>query len=634
MAPKYLVECNLHIVFPPDIIDDGGEVEITASLIRKAGGKEKFLRQESRLKMVIYRCPEAAGGDAPFESLRAGAVDKDIFVMPRECPTRIHEPYLRRLQLYNNQVLARHKGFNTRFTFVREDGRYSSELERNYRISVDVFQRTRVASNHGLNESKTENGLKAVFPYSFSGTGYKFGQEYGFAKFMASNYGLPEDTVKGLVIDRNFIYGRKVDQSAIGDTQGLKSLYDNVVIPFRRAMIEKAMEYVNFGQGNPNGRWLLRPRFNIHYRRGNFTIEDGDNKSIFTNGTAVTGETAVSFTVGGNEVRTLPVNTVVKFFYRNSGNPNFDGRDSHDYDRTGSHRYRVLSIRLPNSASDNNAPNTGWYIELNYANKQRCNDRAFDENYCNFVRVPQLPEDDPDRLALEEYGRQNGVPYYISQFSGTFKGNRGGKNRLGDFNRLVIPDVANWYSYPDNLKPNAPTSNVQDTTQIDIRGVGLDCSGLIVNCLLDSRLGIGQGNTPFFTGNPTEGFRSYGESAENMGVRRVRRIPHDPAFANAESNTLIQSADLIYSNGHIAICAIGENAHVTTGQITERYFDIIHNYGYDNPNNGENGIFLNNFAWFRQGFFKKTLCGPFAHWGVRFGDADTQAKAGRVFLWY
>jgi hypothetical protein len=147
---------------------------------------------------------------------------------------------------------------------------------------------------------------------------------------------------------------------------------------------------------------------------------------------------------------------------------------------------------------------------------------------------------------------------------------------------------------------------------------------------LDSRLQ----NTPFFQfvldNNGRDRFRFY-QNAVRTGNLRTRTIPHN--LIN-ENQTLIQSTDLIYNDGHIAICAVAENAYVTTEQITGRYFDIIHNYGYVNPANGENGIFLGNFAWFGQGFFKKTLHGPFAHWGGRFDNNANPVIAGRVYLWY
>jgi hypothetical protein len=38
--------------------------------------------------------------------------------------------------------------------------------------------------------------------------------------------------------------------------------------------------------------------------------------------------------------------------------------------------------------------------------------------------------------------------------------------------------------------------------------------------------------------------------------------------------------------------------------------------------------------WYENGFFKRTLKGPFKHWGVELDNKSNNSSVGRIYLWY
>jgi hypothetical protein len=214
---------------------------------------------------------------------------------------------------------------------------------------------------------------------------------------------------------------------------------------------------------------------------------------------------------------------------------------------------------------------------------------------------------DRDREALEAYGTQNGVPYFETTEDGTAWG---GKCSYDTIKTALQTCPANWNLYPDGSKPCRPTG-YKNTAETGEKGVGLDCSGLVTNCLRDT-LSEDGGGQAFF--NAPAGFE---EQAFPLGSTRARAIPLDLRAGDNGTDTLIQSGDLIYTKTHITLCAVSPETHVTASQVTPnagdyRYFTIIHNYG-------EEGLHLNlSTTLFTNGFFKKTLKGPFRHWGSSF----------------
>ena len=622
MPPDFLVECTLRIQSPKDGLSREGEIEITAYLVRKdRRGRERIMRGESRLLMNLYRCSAATSEEDSFQMLKEDEQNKDIFVMPRLGQEEKHRPYIKKLQLYSNQVLARHKGIQQdprfgSFNFVKEDGEYREQLGINYGMSVGVFRATE--KTLPLNRLTDERKLYTNIQYDLS----TFGQTDNLVNYLVSNYDIDEQTVRKIVVDRNFIYGQREQQARIEDVQGLKNLYDRVVQVFRQRFVAEAERYVNFPI-----RWLTRPGYNPNYRRGDLTIVASMNKNICN-------AYGVPIAVGNLQAGyVLPTGTIVSFL---------SGKDEYDYDRTNEHRYRITSIRLPDGTTVSTPENQVRYIPLRYEDKRRCNDRANNENFCNYIGVIPQGMSADDRRALEAYRAQNGVPYYISPNSNnTFHGNTGGKLVFSAFEGLAIPNIANWYLYPNrpdvpnDLKPNAPTFHERNTVIVDIKGVGLDCSGLIVNCLLDCRPENRQ-DSPFFI--EKGGFRGYGENAYDVGNRRSRQIPLGDAYRNGD-DLLVQTGDLIYSQRregtndgrHIALCVIDStrlnmDIHMTSEQKRGRNFTIIHNYG----NEALIGVRS------EYGFFQRTLKGPFRHWGVDLDNMEgwPHSFAGRIYLWY
>jgi hypothetical protein len=634
--PDYLVEFTLHVLNKPNDISKVGEIEIGAHLIHKEKRRDKEIKNSKRrLPMYLYRCPVAENEDDPFEILKEQDKDKDIFVMPRNGREEKHKVYIRKLQLYSNHVLARHKKMTPRpegaqgilenhFDFVKEDGLYTDQLGINYGMSVDIFKKTVTNRGVSADENAYINRIRTVFEYNFS----TFGQGGRLVKFLSSNYELDENIVRKLVIDRNFIYGSaNNDQSEMENIQGLKNLYERVVNVFRQRMVEEAEKYVNFPH-----RWMPKPDkdYNKNYHRGNLIVKSEMNLLVYN---LETGGTTVQ--VGNVAAGSfLPENAEITF--------------TSEYDKNceGTIRYKVESIKIGIQEHKPQGNNT-WYVPLTYDIKKKCKDNeGYPQNYCDYMDLPQpTSNNQKDIDALNYYKNHNGVPYYISNpdVTGT-----GGKVTYNIFKeRLNIENILNWYSYNDDLssKPNSPTtpklnSNVKG-------GVGLDCSGLIMNCLLDIRYNGNNNNNyndnnRFFKGISKEkedGYRTNGENAYDLGSERARLIPLDDIYKNGD-DLLVQAGDLIYSQTinnsgrHIALCVIdsGETPnldnHLTINQKEEKYFYIIHNYGGTKiyTNNGE----------FSDGFFCKTLKGPFHHWGVALDNEDgwLHSLVGRIYLWY
>jgi hypothetical protein len=627
IAPgNYLCECDICIEDSTRNIPGEGKnkFEVCATLIHKDKNDKDTKINERKMPLFIYRTPAFEGGDDPFLSLKENEKSKDFFVMPRVNQEEKHKPFIKKLQVYSNQVLARHKGLRQKdanisvqdgmFDFVKEDGIYDEQLGVNYGMSIPVFKATRKTSE----SFPAIMDLYPVVKYDLN----SFGQGGAIISYLCSNYDINEVILKKIVIDKIFIYGEKENQVTIENIQGIKNIYEKIVSVFREQFFREAQKYVDFGSPNLNPsnsyRWLSRPKDNPNYKRGPLAIR---NESIQvyaqeTGGQPIAIGTAntPNYCPAGTDLQSGTIITFKK------------GSDEYDYETTGSRRYQVEAIRLPNQTSLS-AVIGEWYVPLTYTYKRNCRDKEYEQNFCNYAEQQSGLTSD-DSSAIEQYRTHYGVPYYMSPGEGDeFKGNYGGKEELRTFNERLNNNATydNWYSYPDNIrvKPNAPTGYESGGTR-DIEGLGLDCSGLIINCLLDIHL-QNIGRTIFFA--DPNGLRGYGQRAPNIGRERSRKI--DINIMN-DSNTLVQAGDILYSNGHIAIITIDRDnidldRHLTDSEKKSRYFTIIHNYG------GKQ-IYLGNNVPFDLGFFQKTLKGPFRHWGVLLDN--NLASAGRIYLWY
>ncbi|MDR3172827.1 MAG: hypothetical protein LBU19_01135 [Treponema sp.] len=453
--------------------------------------------------------PDVDHADDPFIKYRrtVGGKDHDFFVIPRINQTEDHRLQSRRLQQYNNQVIARHQKIpappggieiteenkDKYFFFVHEGVLNTTLAGRQIANSIPVFCETKGIDDP--NDTGNElNNLKTIFPYRFKAEenvpGYTYGHLESFIDIIAHSYSINKNLAKSVIFDRYFIYGDKEVQTTLSEIEGLENLYQKVVQTFRQSFINEAHRYITF-------QYLWR------------TPNDANINPNGINLSTVTGANVT----------------------------NLDSRDV---------------------------------------------------------------------AAINSYEENNGVPYKYGQ-----------KKSLADFNVLQqLPP--NWNSYDANRKP--------------CTDIGLDCSGLVMNCLLDTE--DESGNKSFVDTNVIRNnvnygkLRAFGENASRIGECRVRKIPLD---IRTNNDTLVQIADLLFSNDHIAIClnnfSFNEqadlNSCLTTNEIDERYFKIIHSYG-GNSIIGVNGPI--------NGFFKKTLFGPFRHWNVSLNNIA--CNVGRIYLWY
>jgi hypothetical protein len=599
---------------------------------------ERIPRTEAHIEMELYRMPEAEdGGDAAtvFERYKRVEVqaeggtgepqDHDFFVLPRANPDPAHEPYIRRLQFLSNQVIARNGRLEALdFQFLREDGLASPALLQNIRNSVEAFCNTESGAAH--------HNLMAVFPYRLQNN---FGSAEGFLADMEYEYGIAAGRLNGIVLDRSFLYG-EMEASANppvsldGVRMGLESLYEHVVLPFRTHFILHAKMHADFPH-----RWMRRPNatYNRQYHRGRLVVEGGmDDILVYDQETGISTVQVGSVPAG----TPLPAGAVVRF----AAGP--DATIESD-----EHRYEVTSIEINDQS---HSPETGrWFILLTLALKQACRDNENSVNFNDYVDLSSAAFqalDQRDREALARYGRQNGVPYFITEPGGRW----GGKLAYDVFDRRLNVDVINWYSYRDGnetrdrsgqvpARPNSPTA----LEASPFRGVGLDCSGLIANCLLDitntTHVVNSENGQPFFAPPSNVRRAAFERQAIDIGTYWTRLIPIDAANRNGD-DLLVQAGDLIYSNTHIAICTIellSENTHpytdippnldthLTQTQREHEYFSIIHNPG-------RNAIRRHNGASWHNGCFTKTLEGPFRHWDATLNNTDT--FVGRIYLWF
>jgi hypothetical protein len=591
-AENYLYECDICIEDSTRNIPGEGKdkFEVCATLIHKEKNDKEAKLTERKMPLFIYRTPGSDDGDNPFLSLSLKEnreKDEDFFVLPRLNITPIQKPYIKRLQILSNQVLARHKRLEdysptnkTGFSFVAEDGETRLDLlETNFRSAIPIFRSTV--------KDKDDEGLKTCFSYDMS----HFGPDENLIMFLKHEYNLHQMDITGIIYDRHFLYGCLKSQD-ISNAQGLENIYDLVIRTFRERLIQEAQRYVNFST-----RWLSRPGWNPNYHRGNFIIPENSNFSLYGEAGCLTvlQISGVSYP--------LPAGATVKFPAKQ--------KDEYDRDRNDAHGYQISSLCLPNGQEFTPA---NAFIPLKYEHKKLCTDDQFDENFSDYV---------PDG-GFEQY-KNNGVPYYMSELESDnpVKGNIGKKLTIDQFvARLpsLTPAIHNWYAYPDSplCKPNAPDYYDGTTMLEDIKGIGLDCSGLVMHCMMNVKQTT---DSHFFRDSKDMGFLE--ENAGDIRKNRVRLI--DVTISN-NNNTLVQSGDIISTNDHIALCSLSDNntvnlnVYLTNAQKANGDFTIIHNY------KGEMIL--------TEGFYSKTLRGPFKHWGLTNPLSNGTHRAGRIYLWY
>jgi len=565
------------------------------------------------LKLQLYRNNEKSLDDFKQSSGK----DTDFFVLPRLNPSENQKKCIKQLQIINNQVFARNASL-TDFEFVEESGEIEeiipdpNDNTKNTIIHIDeiMAKNARNSLTAFRYNSETDTGCKSgnkigklVTNYSYNFLNY--GQEKDFIEYLKNEYCISDDALKGRIYDRNFLFGNYKEGDPDNKIEGIVNLYKNVVVNFISNTLIEANRYVNF----PN-RWLSCPKFNPNYHRGNFTTQNATKylySSVTANqmpGTIYTNLTSMAGYNGTNDY--LPAGTTVKFVI---------GKDKYAYKTNESHCYEINEIKFPGQNSFNSVPQRLW-IQLSDDEKKLCMDIDYDENYSNYV----------GDSGVNIYNN-NGVPYFISGEYPPEKTTRyGGKHTYNDFLNMNMSATGHsWYSY-------TPRPSMNDNT-----GIGLDCSGLVTNCICDCN--------EFSVFSITDDDRSNGINVGAFKSDICRNITKK----NSPYNGLLQRSDVIMSvftsGSHIVICDEGNvnpnftNTYITQSKINTADVQVIHNYGATVENDESNYLKSDTSLtaeFITNGCFMKTLRGPYKHTGINLKTGEnisSNITLGRIYLW-
>lgn len=599
-SPYKIKELSIVVKYSATNIQDNAKLKIYATYCNISGWSHTFT-------LDIYRNTENSLDGFKQSSEK----DIDFFVLPRVNPSNNQKKCIKQLQIINNQVFARNASL-TDFNFVEESGeivktitntdgtlenvKIYEKMEANARKSLDAFKYNS-ETNTGCKSGNKIGLLSTNYSYNFS----NYGHNKGFIDYLNEEYSLNVMTLEGRIYDRNFLFGNYKEGDPDNKIEGIVNLYKNVVVNFISNTLIEANRYVNF----PN-RWLSCPKFNPNYHRGNFTTQNATKylySSVTANqmpGTIYTNLTSMAGYNGTNDH--LPAGTTVKFVI---------GKDKYAYKTNESHCYEINEIKFPGQNSFNSVPQRLW-IQLSDEEKRTCDDSQFDENY-------------------SDYGlyANNGVPYFIS---GNYDSEQkfGGKHAYKDFEEMTVSNN-NWYSYE-------PRPSMFDSV-----GIGLDCSGFIINCICDCN------NFGAFNISVTD--RKNGMNVTDIKNAICRAIKNNQnQNSNYDYLGFFQKSDVIMSEiptasgavaRHIVLCNNGEvhstfnNTVVTQEVLNTGDVQVIHNYGA--TRDGEKNYIKTNGTYNYDGCYMKTLQGPYNHTGISLLDVTQKIKKeitlGRIYLW-
>lgn len=545
--------------------------------------------------------------------------DTDFFILPIVNPSANQKKCIKQLQILNNQVFARNASL-TDFTFIEESGeivkttvngqtttteKIYEKMATNARNSLAAFKynpetNTGCKSGNDIYESDGKK-LKSDYLYNFS----NYGQQKNFIEYLNNEYSVEVGNLQGRIYDRNFLFGKYKAGDPDSKIEGIVNLYTEVVVKFISNTIVEANKYLNF----PN-RWLSCPKFNPNYHRGEFEIKTA-NKNLYSSINNSTQTAAAIYTLssingynGNNNL--LPIGTKVRFVI---------GRDKYAYKINELHCYEINEIKFPGQIKFHSVPQRLW-IELSDNEKKTCMDTDYDENFSNYVSDTRV-----------SVYNNNGVPYFISDtYQPETTDRYGGKHTYNDFLNMNMPETGHsWYSY-------TPRPSMNDNT-----GIGLDCSGLVTNCICDCN--------GFSAFSITDNDRKNGINVGAYKDTICRKITNN----NSPYNGLLQKGDVIMSvfnsGKHIVICDEGNvKSNFSNTYITQSNFDtadvqVIHNYGatltanennYVKTDSGDNSETITN------GCFMKTLRGPYKHTGIKLKagqNISSNITLGRIYLW-
>lgn len=558
--------------------------------------------------------------------------DSDFFVLPRVNPNKNQTKCIKQLQIINNQVFARNASLKD-FQFVEESGeilktvtnddgtttivRIDQKMEENARKSLSAFKYD-PESDTGCKSGNllcSNYNIKTVYPYKFS----NFGHSNELIKYLHKNYIIGKESLYGKIYDRNFLFGDYNDGDSDEKIEGIVNLYRKVVIPFVDNFRTTLLNLQQFSH-----EWLSCPKYNANYKRGTLKINTSLQKKLYYGESPSELQLLSIFPNGIFNNNTLPLNAEIEFHI---------GADKHAFDN-GMYRYKVESVKI-SGQTEKFSLEDNITIPLSNSDKQLCNDRA---NLCNIGNYKSTAELSTVRDKTGVNGYNNfGIPYFINntdmQVVSEMDQNKRTKKELLEWNEQIDEDgeiIKNWYKYPNQKKPNT-------------NAFGIDCSGLVLNCLLwpeDATF-----TTKFEP--KTIGVLS-NILARNIGIWYSRKITNKENFYQ---KSYLSRGDIVYTKTHIATCVEGllnnnfKNNYVSLSELdyNNRYFTVIHSYGdyekkairVDPIVNGK--IYTNN----TKSFILKTLSGPFKHCGnIDIKDSEftgdftgQTAFLGRIYLW-
>lgn len=448
----------------------------------------------------------------------------DFFVIPiATSPSISQKSIISELQKLNNQVLARNKKMGTDFSFLSESGELDEEqkLVSNIRKSLRAFKTSVDNSSEGCTSgtvilgTKT-NGIVSNYPYNFN----NFGQDEELIEYISNEYIVDKETLKGIIVDKNYLFGNYIRGNPQSEIEGIKNLYDYVVVPFIDGIIRHAESYLNF-----NIRWLSCPKYNNLYQRGVYTIPNGKKKILYKK---------------DGTTETLTEGTKIYFE---------SGADKYAFDKGyQKHRYKVVKI---------NSQNVSGEVELTLDDKKSCDDSKFSQNYSNYVEIDKSVTNKNDKKALSIYNQTNGIPYYMN-------GMDSANNKNSE--KLKTEEILNWSEQEKNWYSYKKKPNTGD--------FGIDCSGFVSNCLASFSY---DNKTKHFLN-----LNNYFQKNVNSSVF-LNKLCHKIPLIGDENKYIFQNTDcLISPSPHIVLIDTERNLVLRT-DYDLRIVQTIHNYfGYNN----------------------------------------------------
>lgn len=569
----------LNIQFSKDAMINNQKITIKA----KKEGTDKW---SSTFDFLLYKNAQNEikkfnFGNKPIE---------DFFVIPTATiPSANQRKIISELQKLNNQVLARNKKMGTEFSFLSESGELDKEqkLVTNIRKSIKAFKTSAENPADGCRSGTVilgtiNNGIVSNYPYNFS----NFGQDENLMEYLSREYIVDKETLQGIIVDKNYLFGNYTRGNPENEIEGVKNLYDYVVVPFINGMMQHAESYLNF-----NRRWLSCPKYNNLYQRGVYTIPSGKIKILYKKD-------------GTTEM--LTEGTKIHFK---------SGADKYAFDKgEQKHRYEVIKINSESCAGE---------VELTLEDKKNCDDSKFPQNYSNYVEIAKSVTNKNDKKALSIYKQSNGVPYYMNGMDSN--NNKGARKLRADEILNWSEQEKNWYSYKKK-------TNTGD--------FGIDCSGFVSNCLT----AFCYENKEKHFLNLNGYFQNY-VRATSIRDSLCREIP---ITENTKGLSYLQKGDVVISSTHIAFSyEINLDAHLAMDKIVgtnKNYFTILQANGNSLVSNDDNKDTEASCLYlttppnkYTEGFFLRILKGPFRHWGVVLEENSNmykKARLGRIYLWY